>query len=172
LINNDVIRSVRYILKVTEFKLVEIVQLGGGQVTQAEMNAFLKHEDEPGFEECGQKVMTQFLNGLIYFKRGKDERRPPPPPELPTNNVVLKKLRVAFELKDDDIVEFLTKAGFKVTATELSAFFRKEGHKNYRPVGDQFLRNFLKGLSHRVRPLKEAEAPTLPPSASPARPKG
>lgn len=151
MINNDVLRSVRYILNISEFKLVEIVKLGGGEVTQASMNAYLKHEDEPGFEECDQRTMSQFLNGLIYFKRGKDESRPPLQPELPTNNVVLKKLRVAFELKDDDILQFLTNAGFQVTKTELSAFFRKEGHHNYRQVGDQFLRNFLKGLSARVR---------------------
>lgn len=151
MINNDVIRSVRYMLNISEFKLVDIVKLSGGEVTQAEMNAYIKKEDEPGFEECGQKVMSDFLNGLIYFKRGKDETRPPLAPELPTNNVVLKKLRVAFELKDDDIISFLESSGFKVSKTELSAFFRKEGHANYRPVGDQFLRNFLKGLTAKLR---------------------
>lgn len=156
MINNDVIRSVRYILNVSEFKLVEIVKLGGGEVTQSAMNTFIKREDEPGFEECPQKIMSQFLNGLIYFKRGKDESRPALPPELPTNNVVLKKLRVAFELKDDDILEMLAKSGFNISKTELSAFFRKEGHHNYRPVGDQFLRNFLKGLSAKVRGQSEA----------------
>jgi uncharacterized protein YehS (DUF1456 family) len=138
-------------LNISEFKLVDIVKLAGGEVTQAEMNAYIKKEDEPGFEECGQKVMSDFLNGLIYFKRGKDETRPPLAPELPTNNVVLKKLRVAFELKDDDIISFLESSGFKVSKTELSAFFRKEGHANYRPVGDQFLRNFLKGLTAKLR---------------------
>jgi uncharacterized protein YehS (DUF1456 family) len=138
-------------LNISEFKLVDIVKLAGGEVTQAEMNAYIKKEDEPGFEECGQKIMSDFLNGLIYFKRGKDETRPPLAPELPTNNVVLKKLRVAFELKDDDIISFLESSGFKVSKTELSAFFRKEGHANYRPVGDQFLRNFLKGLTAKLR---------------------
>lgn len=151
MINNDVIRSIRYMLNISEFKLVEIVQLGGGEVTQSKMNAYIKREDEPGFEECPQNVMARFLNGVIYFKRGKDESRPPLAPELPTNNVVLKKLRVAFELKDDDIVAFLEASGFKVSKTELSAFFRKEGHQNYRPCGDQFLRNFLKGLTTKLR---------------------
>lgn len=149
--NNDIIRSIRYILNISEFKLVEIVKLGGGEVTQADMNTYLKHEDEPGFEECSQKLMSQFLNGLIYFKRGKDESRPALQDEIPTNNVVLKKLRVAFELKDDDILEILNRVGFQVSKTELSAFFRKEGHHNYRTVGDQFLRNFLKGLSQKIR---------------------
>lgn len=154
MINNDVIRSIRYMLNISEFKLVDIVKLGGGEVTQAEMNAYLKKEDEAGFEECGQNVMSRFLNGLVYFKRGKDDSRPPLAPELPTNNVVLKKLRVAFELKDEDIISMLDKDGFKVSKTELSALFRKEGHQNYRPCGDQFLRSFLKGLTAKLREAK------------------
>lgn len=154
MINNDVIRSVRYMLNISEFKLVEIVKLGGGDVTQAQMNAFMKKEDEPGFVECDQRVMSDFLNGLIYFLRGRDESRPPLTYELPTNNVVLKKLRVAFELKDEDILNFLKDSGFNISKTELSAFFRKEGHQNYRTVGDQFLRNFLKGLTARLRKLE------------------
>lgn len=151
MINNDVIRSVRYMLNVSEFKLVEIVKIGGGDVTQAKMNAYLKKEDESGYEECPQNIMTRFLNGLIYFLRGKDESRPPLAPELPTNNVVLKKLRVAFELKDEEILSMLESVGFKVSKTELSALFRKEGHQNYRECGDQLLRNFLKALTIRVR---------------------
>lgn len=154
MINNDVIRSIRFMLNISEFKLVEIVQLGGGEITQAKMNAFIKRDDEAGFEECPQNVMARFLNGLIYHKRGKDETRPPLPPELPTNNVVIKKLRVAFELKDEDIISMLADVGYQVSKTELSALFRKEGHLNYRPCGDQLLRNFLKGLTNRQRGLE------------------
>lgn len=151
MINNDVLRSIRYMLNISEFKMVEIVQLGNGEVSQPEMNSFIKQEDEPGFIECPQKTMAQFLNGLIYFRRGKDESRPPLPLELPTNNVVLKKLRVAFELKDEDIIELLKAVPFSISKSELSAFFRKEGHPNYRNCGDQFLRNFLKGLTLKLR---------------------
>ncbi len=151
MINNDVIRSLRYILNVSEFKLVEIAALGGGETTQPKMNAYMKEEEEPGFELCPQNLMARFLNGLIIFKRGKDDSRPPLPPELPTNNVVLKKLRVAFELKDDDILAMLESVNFKVTKSELGALFRKEGHPNFRPCGDQLLRNFLKALTNREK---------------------
>src|SRR5690606_27821827 len=105
MINNDALRSIRYILNVSEFKLVEIAKLGGVDVAPVVMTSYLLHEDEEAFEECEDKVMSHFLNGLIYFKRGKDESRPPLRADKPTNNVVLKKLRVAFELKDDDILE-------------------------------------------------------------------
>lgn len=152
MINNDIIRSIRFMLNISEFKLVEIVELGGGEITQAKMNAYLKREDEPGFEECPQNTMARFLNGLVYYKRGKDESRPPLEIELPTNNEVLKKLRVAFQLKDDDIIAMLERDEFRISKTELSAFFRKKDHHNYRACEDQFLRRFLKGLTMRLRP--------------------
>ncbi|WP_303266377.1 DUF1456 family protein, partial [Pseudomonas aeruginosa] len=80
--------------------------------------------------------------------------RPPPLPplELPlSNNMILKKLRVAFELKEEDLHAILASVDFPVSKPELSALFRKPGHSNYRTCGDQLLRNFLKGLTLRVR---------------------
>ena len=151
MISNTVIRSVRYMLNLSDESLLDVFKLGEVSVNMEALQTFLKKEDEEGFVECDDKSMFAFLNGLIYLRRGKDPSRPPMPFEIPTNNVVLKKLRVAFELKDDDIIEILDLAGFKLSKTELSAFFRKAGHHNYRECGDQFLRNFLKGLTHRIR---------------------
>jgi uncharacterized protein YehS (DUF1456 family) len=100
---------------------------------------------------CPQNLMARFLNGLIIFKRGHDESRPPLAPELPNNNVVLKKLRVAFQLKDEDILEMLHGVEFHINKSELNALFRKEGHVNYRVCGDQLLRNFLKALAKKEK---------------------
>lgn len=151
MISNTVIRSVRYMLNLSDESLLDVFKLGEGSVSMEALQTFLKKEDEEGFVECDDTSMFAFLNGLIYLRRGKDPTRPPMAFEIPTNNVVLKKLRVAFELKDDDIIEILDLAGFKLSKTELSAFFRKAGHHNYRECGDQFLRNFLKGLTNRIR---------------------
>ena len=146
--HNDVLRSIRYLLNVSDAALVDIIKLGGFQVSRAEMVAFLKREDDEGHQPCGDEVMAHFLNGLVTYKRGKDQSRPPPSVEVPvTNNIVLKKLRTAFELKDGDIIALLDRTGFKVSKTELSAFFRRPDHRNYRDCGDQLLRNFLKGLT-------------------------
>lgn len=68
-----------------------------------------------------------------------------------TNNDILKKLRVALKLKDEDILQILSLVDFKITATELSAVFRKEDHPNYKECGDQLLRNFLNGLIIHLR---------------------
>lgn len=146
--NNEVLRHVRHILNVNDAKLVEITALGDCDVTRDEIAAFLKRDDEPGYEECPDEVMAHFLNGLIFFKRGKNPDFPEPSLEIPiTNNIVLKKLRVAFALKDTDIVAKIEKSGLRISKTEVNAFFRAPDHRNYRDCLDQFLRNLFKGLS-------------------------
>ena len=138
--HNDVLRSVRYLLNVSDATLADIIRLGHGEVSRGELVAFLKKEDEDGYQACGDAAMAHFLNGLVTYKRGKDDSRPPQPVEVPvTNNTVLKKLRVAFELKDGDIIALLQRTGLSVSKTELSAFFRRPDHRNYRECGDQLL---------------------------------
>jgi len=152
-INNDVLRSVRYALDLGDAKVVEIIKLAGHEIAQADLASFLKKEDEEGFVECGDEIMVSFLDGLIIHRRGKMESRPEQDkkPQRLTNNTILKKLRVAFELKEEDMHKVLELAGFGVSKPELSALFRVKGHKNYRACGDQLLRNFLKGLTLRLR---------------------
>ncbi|MGC1329678.1 DUF1456 family protein [Pseudomonas sp.] len=152
MIHNDVLRSVRYMLDISDNKVVELIKLSGLEVSKEDVLTYLKKDEEEGFVHCPDLVMAHFLDGLVFFKRGKDESRPAQPIETPvTNNVILKKLRVAFELKEDDMHAVLKAAEFPVSKPELSALFRKVGHNNYRPCGDQLLRNFLKGLTLRVR---------------------
>lgn len=152
MITNDYLRSIRYLLDVSDSRMVDIMKLAGIAVPLEEVRAYLKNEEDEGYIKCSDEVVAHFLDGLVYYKRGKDETRPPAPLELPvTNNVVLKKLKVAFELKEDDMHDILARAGFKIGRSELSAFLRKKGHVNYRECGDQFLRNFLKGLTARER---------------------
>ena len=147
--NNDALRGIRYLLNVSDAKIVEISALGGQTVSLEDVQAYLRAEEEPGYVACPHSVMARFLNGMVTFKRGPDDSRPPAPVETPvTNNQILKKLRVAFELKDVDLIRLIEKSGtLKITPTELSSFFRKPDHRNYRPCGDQYLRNVLKALS-------------------------
>ena len=72
-----------------------------------------------------------------------------------SNNDIMKKLRVALQLRDDDIIHILTLVDFRISKTELSAFFRSEDHPNFKPCGDQVLRNFLNGLVIYKRGVKE-----------------
>ena len=69
----------------------------------------------------------------------------------PIYNDTLKKLRVALKLRDDDIVKILGLVDFRISKSELGAFFRKEDHPKYMECGDQILRNFLNGLVIHLR---------------------
>jgi uncharacterized protein YehS (DUF1456 family) len=152
MINNDVLRSLRFMLNISDAKVAEIIGLADLEISEASISACLKKEDEDGFTPCSDEVLAHFLDGLVIFRRGKDDSRPSPAIELPiSNNTVLKKLRVAFELKEEDLHEILRASDFPVSKPELSALFRKVGHSNYRVCGDQLLRNFLKGLTMRLR---------------------
>jgi len=154
MINNDVLRSIRYMLDLSDNRVVGIIHLADPSfaVEKEDVHAFLSKEGEPGYLPCSDAVLAHFLDGLIIHRRGRDESLPLRPVEKRiSNNVVLKKLRVAFELKDMDMHEVFVQAGLPVSKPELSALFRQPGHKNYRPCGDQLLRNFLKGLTLRVR---------------------
>jgi uncharacterized protein YehS (DUF1456 family) len=154
MINNDVLRSIRYMLDLSDSKIVEIIQLADAEfpIEKADVQAFLKKDVEPGYLECSDLVLAHFLDGLIFQQRGKNPSLPPRPVETRvTNNLVLKKLRVAFELKDIDLHQAFADAGFPISMPELSALFRQPDHRNYRACGDQMLRNFLKGLTLRLR---------------------
>jgi uncharacterized protein YehS (DUF1456 family) len=154
MINNDVLRSIRYMLDLSDIKVVEITKLADADfpIEKTDVQAFLKKEDEEGYVECSNRVLAHFLDGLVFHYRGKDESQPQRPIEKRvTNNVVLKKLRVAFQLKDVDMHQAFADAGFPISQPEMTALFRQPEHKNFRLCGDQALRNFLKGLTLRVR---------------------
>lgn len=88
-----------------------------------------------------------------------------------TNNDILKKLRVALKLRDEDIIQILKLAEFDVSKSEVSALFRVEDHPNYKECGDQLLRNFLNGLIIYMRGPAGAERKPEPEKKIEKRPK-
>ncbi|MFJ3455684.1 DUF1456 family protein [Scandinavium goeteborgense] len=159
MISNDIIRSLRYILKTNNAGLVRLWALAEAVATPEMIDAWVRKEDDAGFQRCPDVMLSLLLNGLIYDKRGKDESAPALVTERRmTNNLVLKKLRIAFSLKTDDILAILTEQQFRVSMPEITAMMRAPDHKNYRECGDQFLRYFLRGLTARFNPKPEKKA--------------
>jgi len=152
--NNDILRQLRYALNINDSTMIEIFKLADHEIEQSNLTGLLKKEDEEGFVICGDAVLGYFLDGLILHKRGRKEINPGETRKSGTqltSNAILKKLRIALELKEDDMLAILRPAGVDISKPELTALFRKEGHRNYKECGDQFLRKFLKGLSIRYR---------------------
>jgi uncharacterized protein YehS (DUF1456 family) len=158
MINNDVLRRVRYALDLNDQTMIEIFALGEAEMNRMDLLNLLKKDNQEGYAELDNKLMDAFLNGLITHKRGKLETPPgqAKKPEMPlTNNSILKKLRIALNFKEEDMLNTLKLADFKISKGELSAFFRQKGHKNYRDCGDQIIRNFLQGLAIHFRKPNE-----------------
>ena len=149
--NNDVLRRLRYTFDLDDDSMIAIFRLGGSAVTRAQVSDWLKRDDDPAFQQCSDEVLATFLDGFIVTKRGKKDGPPPPPEKRLNNNIILRKLRIALNFRDEDMLVVLQLAGMPLTKTELSAFFRKPDHKHYRPCQDQILRRFLQGLQAKYR---------------------
>lgn len=149
--NNDILRRIRYILDFNDSKMVSVFGLAGQRVKREQVSEWLKKDDNPAYKSCNDTQLAIFLDGLIIDKRGKKEGPQPKPNKHLTNNIIFMKLKIAFFLKAEDVLEILGSAELHISKHELSALFRKPGHRHYHECKDQILRNFLKGLQLKHR---------------------
>jgi uncharacterized protein YehS (DUF1456 family) len=151
--NNDILKRLRYILNTTETKIIKILMQVDYQVSLEKAIAWFKADDSEDFIECSDKDLMAFLDGLIIEKRGKRKDGSPPiinPPRI-NNNLIFFKLKIALNLQSEDVLDCMELAKYNISASELSAFFRKKTHRHYRVCKDQILRKFLKGLQLKFR---------------------
>jgi uncharacterized protein YehS (DUF1456 family) len=148
--NNYVLRRLRYTFNFNDNKVIALFAQGDLAVTREEISGWLKKDDDPDYVRCTDNQFAHFLNGLIIEKRGaKDDGKKPKAEWALNNNIIFRKLKIAFNLIDQDILDLLNNAGLPLGKAELSAFFRKPDHRHYRECQDQVLRNFLQGLQMR-----------------------
>lgn len=150
--NNDIIRSIRYTFNFGDDKMMELFDKAGMKVDRTLVCQWLKRDDDPDFKQIFDFQLATFLNGFIIEKRGpKDDVLPMPEKKL-TNNIILRKLKIALSLKDEDIIELLQLSDFRLGKAELSAFFRNPTQSQYRECKDQIMRVFLQGVRKKYRP--------------------
>jgi len=165
--HNDIFRRLRYIFSLSDSKVISFYDMGNFEVSRAEISSWLKKEDQEGYEKIRDKMLAVFLNGLIIEKRGKQDGAYPEPENRLNNNIIFRKLKIALTMQDDAILSVMVLGGMPISKHELSAFFRKSDHKNYRGCNDQVLRYFLKGLQFHIvdeKPLVEAPAVKAKPT--------
>lgn len=152
--NNDLLRRLRYALNLNGVSIAEICLLAGHEIGPTDVLKLLKKEDEHGFSVCDDTVLCAFLDGLIISRRGPRESQTASPQisdGLLSNNLILRKLRIALELTDTDMLDVFRQAGVAISKAELSALFRGPGQRNFKECGDQLLRNFVRGLTLGVK---------------------
>ena len=161
MITNDILRRIRYALQLNDKKMLEIFASVDNAIDEKYLHSIMAKEGEENFVFCRDSLLSLFLDGLINEKRGKKEGSSPiilPAKAVLVNNDILRKLRIALNFKEDDMLAALDSAEFPVSKSELSALFRKKDHRNYKICGDQLLRNFLNGITKRFRGTESKEA--------------
>ncbi|MBP7809042.1 MAG: DUF1456 family protein [Bacteroidia bacterium] len=155
--NNDILRRIRYTFDFNNRKMLEVFASAGYEAKPSQIIAWLQKDGDPDLVELNDNELAYFLNGFINEKRGKKEGEQPVPETTLNNNIIFRKLKIALDLKDTDIMEIMKSVGLPMSPHELSAFFRKPDQKQYRICHDQFLRNFLHGMQLKYRPAINKE---------------
>lgn len=154
--NNDILHRIRFIFDLNDTNMIEIFGLGGLPVTRDQVIAWLKRDTDQTCQQCSDSQLAMFLNGFIVYRRGKKEGAQPEPEQQITNNIIFRKLKIALDLQAEDILEILELANISLSKHELSALFRKPGHKHYRECKDSILGGFLNGV--QIIYSREAES--------------
>lgn len=126
-------------------------------VSREQVSQWLKKDNDADFVACADIELASFLNGFINEKRGKKEGTQAIAEKRLTNNIILTKLKIALNLKAEELIELLNSVDFRLNKPELSAFARKPDHKNYRECKDQVLRNLLQAIDKKYHVARTAK---------------
>jgi len=149
--NNDIIRRLRYAFSLNDDTVIKLFSFADVNVTREQISNWLKKDEDPAFKAILDIELAAFLNGFIIYKRGAQEGKKPINEKRLNNNLVLRKLKIALNLKDTDMLDIFDLADMRLSKSELSAFFRKPTQNQYKVCKDQFLRNFIHGLQLKYR---------------------
>ena len=144
---NEILKKLQSILDADETQMHQIFELSGYTLPLARVHGYLSSEGDKEFLDCGYEALGHFLDGLIIYKRGPSDKKSDSDEVVALdNNLILKKLRIAYELKEVDLYAIFHAVEIDISKSELNALFRKVGHKNYRACPNSILELFLDGL--------------------------
>ena len=150
--NNDILRRIRYNFDFNDDKMISLFEKGSMKVTRSEVSNWMKKEEDDDYQNLNDFQLASFLNGFIVEKRGKKDGKVPVAEKKLNNNIILRKLKIALNYRDEEMLSIFKLADMRISKHELSSFFRNPKHQHYRLCKDQFLRNFIYGLQLKYRP--------------------
>ena len=144
---NDVLYKIQKALKLSSEDILKAYELESYNMDKTHLDALLKRQQEKDSKLCSYEELGVFLDGLVTFKRGPSPKKADTTEivEL-TNNLILKKLRIALELKEAETEIIFGLGDVELSKQQLASLFRKEGHKNFKACSDELLTAFLNGL--------------------------
>ena len=144
---NEIFYRIQKALNLTAKEILEIYILEKYPMELSHVEALLARKQDKNFISCSYEELGIFLDGLITLKRGKSsDKKSDEKAVALTNNLILKKLRIALELKEAETEIIFGLAEIELTKQQLASLFRKESHKNFKKCSDELLMAFLEGL--------------------------
>lgn len=144
---NEILYRIKKALDLTEDEMLQAYALEAYEMSAEYLDSLLKRRQDKKFQLCSYEELGVFLDGLIILKRGPSPKKPNDEEAVElTNNLILKKLRIALELKEAETEIIFGLADVELSKQQLAALFRKEEHKNFKKCSDELLMAFLEGL--------------------------
>ena len=144
---NEILYRIQKALNLSLEEIIEAYKLENYKMLEPHLKDILKRRQDKGFMLCSYEELGVFLDGLVTLKRGASPKKENSDEVVElTNNLILKKLRIALELKEAETEIIFGLADVTLTKQELKSLFRKEGHKNFKACSDALLMSFLEGL--------------------------
>jgi len=151
LTNNDVFQLILSTFDLNDSAVIKIFALADFKASPEQVTAWLKTNGDQTFVKLTGTELALFLNGLINLKRGKREGPQPKPETHLNNNMIFQKLRIALNLKAEDILNVFELVDVHFSKHEISAFFRKPENKHYKKCRDETLEYFLEGVQAQLQ---------------------
>ena len=144
---NDILFKLKTALSIDNESLIKAYALAEYEMKEERLNSILKRRQDKGYEDATYEELGVFLDGLVLLKRGPSDKVANDDEVVAlTNNLILKKVRVAMELKEPELVILFALAEVSLTKRQIGSLFRKEGSKNFKECSDELLIKFLEGL--------------------------
>ncbi len=144
---NDILYKIIKALKLSKEEILKAYELENYEMSASHLDSLLKRRHEKDFKKCSYEELGVFLDGLVTLKRGPSPKKLTGDESIAlTNNLILKKLRIALELKEPETEIIFGLGDAELSKQELKSLFRKESHKNFKACSDELLNAFLDGL--------------------------
>jgi len=143
---NEILYRIQKSLKLSMEEMLEAYKLEDYEMDGVHLDALLKRRQEKDFQLCSYEELGVFLDGLVTLKRGASPTKEDVEVVELTNNLILKKLRIALKLKEAETEIIFGLAEIELTKQQLASLFRKETHKNFKPCSAELLMSFIEGL--------------------------
>ncbi len=143
---NEILYRIQKALNLTTEEMIETYKLEAYEMKPSHLEALLKRRNDKDFMLCSYEELGVFLDGLVTLKRGPSPKKNSDEVVELTNNLILKKLRIALELKEAETEIIFGLGDVELSKQQMASLFRKEGHKNFKVCSDELLMAFIEGL--------------------------